>query len=375
MDLTLTEDQIFIRDEARRFLASKSDVDAVQRTVSQGKGFDADLWAAISADLGWCAMTIPEAQGGVGLGWKEHVLLMEAIGERLAPVPMWSTTCLAVPLLMAIDTPAARDWLERIALGGTAATVAIADMCAIHPFGGTGVTATAQCDGYILQGVLPLVTDAQMAEVILVPAQLQQKIAIFALSAASGAECRALDTLDRTRQYSRLELADLRVPANARLDLDGVNADALTDAETIANLGLAAEQAGIARGVMDLTLEYIAERVQFGRTIASFQAIKHRCAALEVDLAELRALILGAAVQTDPRELALEVAGARALASDLAFRASEEAIQLHGGVGFTTEYAPHLYFKRAQACWHMLGAPERQLDRIAAHCLSGGEAA
>lgn len=375
MDLTLTEDQIFIRDEARRLLASKADGDALRRIVSRSDGIDPDLWATISTELGWCAMTIPEKHGGVGLGLTELVLLMEAVGERLAPVPLWSTACLGVPLLTAIGTQAAQVWLERIAVGDAAATVAIADMNSVNPFQGGGVTATRQGDGYILQGQLPLVTDAQVAGLILVPARIGQDVAVFGLEPSTGADFRRLKTLDQTRQYGAHSLNDLSVPENTRLDRNGVNADALAEAETIANLGLAAEQAGLARGAMDLTLEYISERVQFGRTIASFQAIKHRCAALEVDLAELRALILGAAIQPNPRERMLEVAGARALASDLAFRASEEAIQLHGGVGFTTEYAPHLYFKRAQANWHLLGSPERHLDRIAAHCLPDGDAA
>ncbi|MFP7571718.1 acyl-CoA dehydrogenase family protein [Marivita sp. S2033] len=375
MELTLTEDQIFIRDEARRLLAAKADGDALRRIVSGGDGVDADLWKTISTELGWCAMTIPEDQGGVGLGLTELVLLMEAVGERLAPVPLWSTACLAVPLLMAVGTDAARAWLERIAEGDAAATVAIADMNSAMPLRGAGVTATRQDDGYTLHGNLPLVTDAQVAGLILVPARIGDEVAVFSLEPSTRPDVRRLDTLDRTRQFCAVALNDFPVPETARLDRNGITADALEQAETTATLGLAAEQVGLARGAMNLTLDYISERVQFGRTIASFQAVKHRCAALEVDFAELRALIFGAAAQTDPAERLLEVAGARALASDLAFRASEEAIQLHGGVGFTTEYAPHLYFKRAQASWHMLGSPEHHLDRIAAHCLPDGDAA
>jgi acyl-CoA dehydrogenase len=183
-----------------------------------------------------------------------------------------------------------------------------------------------------------------------------------------GQAVQPLAGLDGTRQWGALHLDRVTVPAAARID-DGAAPLALEHALAVAGLGLAAEQVGAARGVMDLTLAYIAERVQFGRTIASFQAIKHRCAALEADLAEARALVHGAAASTDPDAFALEVAGLRALAQDLLFRAAQEAIQLHGGVGFTWEYDPHLYFKRAKSDRALLGDPEAHLDAIAAHLL------
>lgn len=374
MDLILTEDQRLIREEARRLLSEKADSTRLRQTVEAGTGFDASLWATIAGELGWCAMTVPEDEGGLGLGLTELVLLMEAAGERLAPVPLWSTTCLALPLLMAIGSGAAQaEWLARIAAGEVAATVALGR-------GGFGadVTATRHGDGYLLNGRIAQVIDADAADVILVPALVEGEAACFLLRRGAGQGVRILQTLDSTRQVGELTMADLALPAAARIDSGACAAADIDRALATAALGLAAEQVGAARGVMDLTLAYVGERVQFGRTIASFQAVKHRCALLEVDLAEARALVYGAAAaagDTDPQDWLMEIAGVLTLASDLFCLAAEEAIQLHGGVGFTWEYDPHFYFKRAQASRSLLGDPGEQLDRIAAHVLDRENAA
>jgi len=219
------------------------------------------------------------------------------------------------------------------------------------------------------------VTDLIAAEIVLVPAALDGRLALFALPRAAG-DRRLLRTLDGTRQIGALRLDRVAVPASSRIDDKGFDAEAAAPAHAAAALGLAADQVGAARGVMDLTLDYIATRVQFGRTIASFQAVKHRCAMLEVDLAEARALVYGAAAnfaQATKAERTLEAASALALAKVLLFRAAEEAIQLHGGVGFTWEYDPHLYFKRAQACATVLGTVESNLE-IVATAMLGKEA-
>lgn len=370
MDLVLTEVQRFIRDEARRLLADRCTSDKLRAVVESGTGLDAELWRTISGDLGWCAMTIPEADGGLGLGLTELVLLLEATGERLAAMPLWSTACLAAPLLMVgADAQGQAAWLPRIAAGEIAATVAFGRLDTDDPFAAPTVTATRQGAGYVLDGLVPQVTDLVGAGLVLVPARLAGGLALFALEPGAGHEIRQLEKLDGTRQIGALRLDALALPDDARVDSGALSQGATDATLAVANLGLAAEQVGVARGAMDLTLAYIAERVQFGRTIASFQAVKHRCAMLEVDLAEVRSLVHGAAQTADPTQRLLEAAGARALASDLALRAAEESIQLHGGVGFTWDYDPHLYFKRAQASRALLGSPEQHFERIARQLL------
>jgi alkylation response protein AidB-like acyl-CoA dehydrogenase len=370
MNLVLSDDQQMIRDEATRLLADRSSSERVRAVVAAADGFDASLWQSVAGELGWCAMAIPEAYGGLGLESTELMLLMEAVGRRLAALPLWSTACMAAPLIDAVGSEAAKSELLPRLAAGEAATVAW-DLHAVKPLDAPCVVARAAETGYILSGSVAQVTDLLAAGIVLVPAELDGQLALFALPNAAG-DRRLLPTLDGTRQIGALRLEHVAVPASARIDENGFDAEAAAPALATAALGLAAEQVGAARGVMDLTLDYVASRVQFGRTIASFQAVKHRCARLEIDLAEARAMVYGAAAnfaQASAAERRLEAASALVLAKDLLFRAAEEAIQLHGGVGFTWEYDPHLYFKRAQAGAAMLGTVEGNLEIVAAAML------
>ncbi|MCA0274948.1 MAG: acyl-CoA/acyl-ACP dehydrogenase [Proteobacteria bacterium] len=374
--LEFTPDQQMIREEAQRFLRGESSSEAIRRVVDTGASHDAALWNSISRELGWCAMAIPEEFGGLGLGATEVAILMELTGARLACVPFWSTVCLAAPLLQSAGSEEAKvKYLGAIAAGEMAATVAYADLSVADPAATVAVKAIRADGGYRLDGKVAQVIDLEVADVVLVPAELEDgTTALFALTRDAGQTVTPLKVLDATRSIAALELT-LEVSAESRIDDAGVGAEQFQQALTLANLGLAAEQLGATQGALDVTLAYIAERVQFGRTIASFQAIKHRCAKLVVDVAETRSLVFGAAQglgTSGAVESALEIAGARVLASDLQFRAAEEAIQLHGGVGFTWEYDPHLYFKRAQASAALLGAREAQLDRIAASVFGDG---
>ncbi|MBE1204036.1 acyl-CoA dehydrogenase family protein [Aminobacter carboxidus] len=375
--LEFTPDQQMIREEAQRFLREQSSSEAIRRVVDAGASHDAGLWASISRELGWCAMAIPEAFGGLGLGATEVVILMELTGARLACVPFWSTVCMAARLIEAAGSEAAKTkYLGAIAAGEMAVTVALGDLSAANPMSGTSVRAVKSADGYVLTGKVAQVIDLAAADLVIVPAQLEDgATALFALERDTGQVILPLKVIDGTRPVASLELASVAVSTTQRIDAGGLTDAAAQSALAFANLGLAAEQLGAAQGALDVTLAYVAERVQFGRTIASFQAIKHRCAELVVDIAEARSLVFGAAAGLggmDAAESALEVSGARVLASDLQFRAAEEAIQLHGGVGFTWEYDPHLYFKRAQASAALLGSREAHLDRIAASVFADG---
>ncbi len=374
MHLTLTPDQRMIRDEGARFLAERASSETLRALIEAGTRWDRDLWQAIAAELGWCAIAVPEDDGGLGMGATEVLVLMELSGARLAPVPLWSTLCLATPLLLALGAGEARArLLERIVAGEAAMAVALGDPGAADG-GAATITARAAGEGWVLDGIAARVIDAEAADVILVPAVIDGGTALFALERDMGQEIAPLETLDATRPVARLTLDGVALPGAARLDADGLTAEQMTRALDMAHLGLAAEQIGAARAVMDLTLNYIAERVQFGRTIASFQAIKHRCAALEVDMAEARALALGIAAEFDTAS-AEDIAGLRVLAGDLARKAAREAIQMHGGVAITWEYDPHFYFKRAQATAALLGPRDAHLERIAAALLDQGDAA
>lgn len=361
MNLELSPDRIFMRDEARRLLAGRCDSAALRRAIEAG-GFDARLWQTIG-ELGWCAVGIDEAAGGLGLGAMELALFAEECGRRLAPVPFWSTACLAAPVVAALAAEPARGALLARIAAGEAATVAL-DLSTAASV--AWAEAVKDGDAWRLFGKVRGVPDLPVARIVLVPANAADGTIMLFLLERDG-EGSFAPGFDLTRPVADLDL-DALAPASISLLAAGHSIEAVDRALFTARLGLAAEEVGAAQGALDITLAYIAGRVQFGRTIASFQAVKHRCAALVVAIAEARSLLHGAAASLDAAEphAALEIEALGALAADIAFRAAEEAIQLHGGVGNTFEYDPHLYLRRAQATSFLFGTAARKLETVAA---------
>lgn len=375
MHFALTDDQLMIRDAAEAFLAEASDSATVRRAMAGETGFDADLWARIAGELGWCATAIPEAHGGLGLGMVELALLCEQMGRRLPCVPFLSTVVLAATALQEAGSEEARArWLPAIAEGRLRATLALGTQGVQWDAQGCAVTARPNGEGgWRLDGRCAHVPDGAGAELLLLAARVEgeEGFGLFALPAGTpGLDCQALDTWDATRRLATLELRDVHADTGARADAGTLTAEAFERIEALAALMLAAEQLGGARQCLDLTLAYCAERTQFGQPIAAFQAVKHRCAEMMVRVEATRSGVYGAAAVADTlpatRELLMEAGAAKALASDAFFFCAQEAIQLHGGVGFTWEYDPHLYFKRAQASGRWLGSADHWRERIAA---------
>ncbi|MFM0353605.1 acyl-CoA/acyl-ACP dehydrogenase [Paraburkholderia nemoris] len=427
MNLALSEEQTMIRDSAAEVLAERSASAAVRQAIEHTAGRDAGLWRTLASELGWCALTVPEAAGGAGLGAMELVLLMEQMGRRLVCAPYFSTVCLAATALAQCGSAAARVWLSRIANGEVSATLALhaggavfdartASVYAARGFDAStamayaapgfhahtvSVYAEETAHGYRLSGTLAQVVDGAGADLLLVPALIAneaQTIALFELNCAdlAGLTRTPLVTLDATRPLARVELNAVDVPRDALMACGREAEHALSDTAWFAALALAAEQLGGAQQCLDLTLVYTAERVQFGRAIASFQAVKHRCAQMMVEIEAARSAVLGAAQAWDQArnqmqaqfpdhmraqacaslssDVLADIATAKATAND-AFRfCAQEAIQLHGGVGFTWEYDPQLYFKRAQACSALFGTTAQMLSFIAEQVIDPSEA-
>jgi acyl-CoA dehydrogenase len=383
MDSSNSVEHQMVRDSARDYLATHSDSAAVRRVTEAGPAHDDALWHAIAGELGWCGIALPEAVGGAGLGAPGLGWLQEQLGQRLACVPFWTTACVAAPWLQAALGPRdSAQWLERLAAGECrAAAVWPAD--GGWQYGAVAITAQAQADGFALHGSAAQVHDAVGADWLLVPATLHGgEPALFllepaALTGEAGFSLASLDTLDRTRPMASLRLDGLQVRADACLARGDAAAHGLAQAWWHGKLMLAAEQLGAAQQCLDLTVAYVSERVQFGRTIASFQAVKHRCAQTMVQVEAARSAVYGAAQAWEAAGLAdarLEIAAA-AVAADEALRfGAQEAIQLHGGVGFTWEYDPQLYFKRAQAASHWLGGTGAALAYLAQFVDSGPQA-
>ncbi|WP_213308509.1 acyl-CoA dehydrogenase family protein [Paraburkholderia sacchari] len=358
MEFALTQEQAMIRDAAVDVLGQHSTSLAVRLAMEQGEGFDEALWRLVSAELGWCALSVPEAAGGAGLGAFEMILLLEAMGGHLACVPYFSTVCLAATVLSHCDAPRARELLGRIAAGALRATLASSRTWA-GDRGDLAVCAEPIAGGYRLNGTIAQVIDGASAERVIVAARLAGgagQLALFDIEAGAGWTRAPLAALDGTRPIARVELRNLEVSGQALLAQGADAAHALERAAWFASLASAAEQLGAAQRCLDLTLAYVAERVQFGRAIASFQAVKHRCAQMLAYVEETRSAVMGAALAWDADGGAvlpamatqLEVSTAKASANETLRFCAQEAIQLHGGVGFTWEYDPQLYFKRGQ---------------------------
>lgn len=417
MDLALTDEQAMIRDAAADVLAERSASADVRRALEQMAGRDDALWAALAGELGWNALAVPEAAGGMGLGAVEQAVLMEQLGRRVACVPYFSTACVAATALAGCDTPLAAGWLAKIAEGACSATLALpfdwpfgkpSGARVGRPYGGPGANAFGAsfgdsfdepasarplpfiaeetAAGFALSGVAAQVLDGARADLLLVPARIAnegQSVGLFAIdmtAGAAGVAATPLDTLDATRPIARIALDDVRVSRDA-LIAGRDAAQVLERAAWFAALALAAEQLGGAQQCLDLTLDYTSQRVQFGRAIASFQAVKHRCAQMMVLIESARSAVLGAAHAWDAETgatpgaaLRADIAAAKVTANDAYAFCAQEAIQLHGGVGFTWEYDPHLYFKRAQASGAQFGSTPQLLEWIARHAIDGGAA-
>ena len=384
MEFAFTEEQLMIRDSAERFLAQASDSTAVRAAMERPEGYDPALWQQIGQELYWPALMVPEQYGGMGLGFVELTLLQEQCGRFLLGSPLFATACLATPALMLADNPPLQDtWLSAIATGQTRATLAWGS-----GMDADSITVTARAEGgdYLLDGRFAQVVDGAEADLLIIAARTpgsrgEHGISLFALpSDTPGIQRSALPTLDQTLRLARIELQGVRLDDSALLCATGEGWPLLRDVLSIAAIALAAEQTGGAQQVLDLTLAYIGERKQFNRTIASFQAIKHRCADLMLQVECARSAFWYAACVAGERlaadgeptvaaQLSAAAATAKLHASETFFHCAAESIQLHGGVGFTWEYDPHLYFKRARAGEQLLGTPSWHSEHLALQLL------
>lgn len=376
MDLNLTEEQRLIVDSATEFLAAHSASEQVRAASEPAGGWDAALWQGLT-DLGWCGIHLPEDLNGLGLGLVEVSLLQEQLGRRLACVPYFDTVALAATALRELaDQPLVAQTLSALAMGQERIALAL-------PEPGMPLTAQAQAQGdaWLLNGQWPQVGSATLAQQLLLPAQgADGQWRLFLLPATTpGLSVVAQPAIDATRLHGQVAAHNASL-ATDRCIAEGPALNALLErTRCLAAIALAAEQVGVAQQALDLTLAYTLERQQFEKPIASFQGVKHRCAQMLVAVETARSAVYGAAcmadTQPDAATLLRFAAQARDEATEAALYCTREAIQLHGGVGFTWEYDPHLYFRRAQASSQRLGALHWWREQVARQWLDSEEIA
>ncbi|MCP3733506.1 acyl-CoA/acyl-ACP dehydrogenase [Sphingomonas sp. RP10(2022)] len=351
MDLTLTDERRAIRDAARDFLTDAASPDRVRAAVEGGTGFDADLWRGLAIEMGFAGLIVPEAHGGAGLGAIDMALVLEETGRCLAPVPFFETAVVAVTAVLAGgDAAQQAHYLPRLAAGARVSVAGTADRPTFRAGRLTGSAGFA--------------TFAHVAELILVATDDDRIVVLEADT--PGLTVAPLPGLDRTRRFARLTF-DCAVADGAVLARPG----AMRQAMTIGAGLLAAEQTGAAQYSLDATVDYVKQRVQFGRTIGSFQAVKHMLADMMLLVEASRSAALAAAAAIDMSDGAVDAErdaachAARAYASDAFRQVAADAIQLHGGIGFTWEHHAHLYFKRARASATWLGTADAHREALA----------
>jgi alkylation response protein AidB-like acyl-CoA dehydrogenase len=328
MDFELSDDQLALRDGARELLDGLAPTTRVRTVVDAGGGIDHGLWKAM-VEQGWTAVEVPEEQGGLGLGAVEVAVLVEEIGRHVAPAPFLSTLL----VLGALARAGRDDWAARLAGGEAIGCVAWS-----RP---GRVDVRSRRDR--LTGRTDPVPFAPSADVVVVVAETDEGRALYALDLGERERPRREPAMDLTRELGWLRFDD--TPA------EPVGGDA--EVEALLDRGAtftAAEMLGGASHAMDMAVGYAKDRIQFGRSIGSFQAVKHRCADMLVDVEGMRSSAYWAAWCIGARHEDASVAAstAKIWCSDASKRVMASALQVHGGIGFTWEHDLHLFLKRAQ---------------------------
>ena len=372
MNFAFSEEQEELRRSVRRFLEDKSPVTEVRRLMETTEGYDPKVWSQMGNELGLQSLHIPEAYGGQGFSFVELVVVLEEMGRALLCAPFFSTVCLAADAIINAGTEEQKQaLLPGIASGETIATLAFTEPSG--KWDANGITMEATPDGsggYTLDGTKMFVLDGHVANLIVVAARAAgtggtEGISFFTVAGdAPGLTRTALPTMDQTRKQAKLEFSGVKAEP---LGEEGAGWAALSKTLDQVAVCLAAEQVGGAQKCLDMSVEYAKVRIQFGRPIGSFQAIKHKCAdmLLEVESSKSAAYYAGWAAAEDNDELPVVASLAKSYCSEAYFHAAAENIQIHGGIGFTWEHDAHLYFKRAKSSEILFGDPTYHRELLA----------
>ncbi|GAC1395501.1 MAG: acyl-CoA dehydrogenase family protein [Mycobacterium sp.] len=366
MDFALNDEQTTLQEILRDFLSLKSSENSVREQMPDPGGYDEALWRQMAGELGLHALAIPEEYGGSGFTFVELGIVLEEMGRALTVSPFFASCVMAPQLLLALgDEEANKEFLPGLACGELIGTVALAeDTGSWQPADVT--TAAIQADGgWILDGHKNFVLDGAVADLVLVGARVGERVGVFVVEAgAAGLTATALTTMDQTRKQARLEFAGTPARLIGSLEVGGAAIETMLDHSLVA---LAAESLGGAAKVLDMAVDYAKVREQFGRPIGSFQAIKHKCASMLVDLESSRSAVYYAlwAVSAADAEVPKVASLAKAFCVDAYLAACGENIQIHGGIGFTWEHPAHLYLKRAKNAQSFLGSSDFHRQRLA----------
>jgi len=366
---SFTDEQSMLRDTAEAFLASVSDSISVRSAMQSPLGFDQACWQRVCSEMYWQGILVPESCDGLSLGVVEMAIAFEQLGRRLTPSPLYASA-LGVVALRSLDESARQQALLKNVAEGQ--VIALAHTSARGNWDTIDVQAQKAADGWILTGEARFVSCGHGAQTLLVVADNGGQESLFAVDAATrGVTLSKTPTMDQTRPMASLHLDSVALDEDAMLS-ESWGASRRTTLD-IGRIFVGADQVGCAQESLDSSVAYVSERVQFGRTIASYQAIKHKAADMMLKVESARSLLYFAACIADEwlvgdasdADLAEAASMLSSCAGEAAFFCAGTGIQLHGGVGITEEYDIQLYFKRARSTESYLGRPDEHREAIA----------
>ena len=374
MALVLNEEQVMLKDAAAGFLAEKASVAHLRALRDSGdeQGFASEVWAEM-AQMGWAGIAIPEEFGGLGYGYTGLGLVLEQAGRNLSASPLQSAVLVAATLVAELGNAQQKEALLPAIAGGER-LVSLALQEGLH-HAPLDIASTAVRDGddYLVSGCKLMVLDASSADQFIVivrsggSAGQEQGLSALLVDADSAGLSVQRRSLVDSRNAGALSLENVRVPAANLLGAEGEAWAGLAGTLDIANIGLAAELLGLSTEAFERTVAYLKERKQFGRVIGSFQGLQHRAAELFAELELARSIVLQAlqAIDAGEENLPLLASAAKAKLCEVAQRATNEAIQMHGGIGMTDEHEIGFFIKRARVAQHTFGDYNYHLDRFA----------
>ncbi len=367
MNFAFTEEQELLRHTAREFIGRECPMTLVRELAESASGHQPALWKRM-AELGWLGLLIPEEYGGAGLGFVDLVVILEEMGRSLLPSPFFANLQGTLALLHAGSDLQRKEILPAVASGERILSFAISEEAGSERPEDLHLRAVRKGSGFRLSGTKLFVPDAENADTLVVAARFgegAQEIGLFLVErGAPGMDVIPMESLDRTRRIGELRLE--ATPASA-LGPEARGWETWQRVRDGALVALSADATGGAGKVLDDSVAYAKERIQFGKPIGIHQAIKHKCADMLVEVESAKAITHYAAwaLSEELPEASVTAAMAKARACDAYRECSRQNIQIHGGVGFTWEYDCHLYFKRAKVDEVTYGDPDSQRERVA----------
>jgi len=360
LNFAFSDEQEELRRTIRRFLEDKSPSTEVRRLMETDQGYDEAVWKQMASELGLQGLHIPEEYGGQGYTFVELGIVLEEMGRALLPGPFLSSVCLAAnAILIAGTDDQKKSLLPEIASGERIATLALAEPTGRWDASGIEATAT---EGSIT-GSKAFVVDGHIARTLIVAARAGNDVGLFVVDAeADGVKREPVPSMDPTRKLASIELTN--APAERLGDRGWDAIEATLDTISVC---LAAEMTGGAGRCLDMAVDYAKNRVQFGRPIGQFQAIKHKCAdmLLQVESAKTAAYYAMWAAAEGSDDLKTAAPIAKAACADAYNHCASENIQVHGGIGFTWEHDAQLYYKRAKSSELLFGDAVYHRDVLA----------